>query len=91
MGTEEDPIHPAFMKKALAAATLDELRAEVQRRGLEIHSKQFSQAAQEALRELERLRRRIDELITGLQPPPAGEASPSKPPIRRFAKPGEEV
>ena len=45
----------------------NDLRAEVRRRGYELHSVQFSQAAQTALRELEGLRRRIDELVTGLQ------------------------
>ena len=51
----------------LEAMTDDELRAEARRRGFELHSVQFSQAAQSALRELEGLRRRIDELVTGLQ------------------------
>jgi hypothetical protein len=45
----------------------DELRAEARRRGFELHSHQFSQAAQSALRELEGLRRRIDELLTQLK------------------------
>jgi hypothetical protein len=45
----------------------NDLRAEARRRGYELHSVQFSQAAQTALRELEGLRRRIDELVTGLQ------------------------
>ena len=49
------------------SVTDDELRAEARRRGYELHSAQFSQAAQNALRELEGLRRRIDELLTGLQ------------------------
>jgi hypothetical protein len=45
----------------------DELRAEARRRGFELHSHQFSQAAQSALRELEGLRQRIDELLTQLK------------------------
>jgi len=51
----------------LEELTDDELRTEARRRGFELHSVQFSQAAQNALRELEGLRRRIDELVTGLQ------------------------
>ena len=51
----------------LRHATDDELRVEARRRGLELHSAQFSQAAQQALRELESLRRRIDELVTQLR------------------------
>lgn len=51
---------------ALADISDDELRAEARRRGFELHSVQFSQAAQNALRELEGLRRRIDELVLGL-------------------------
>ena len=51
----------------LSQATDDELRAEARRRGYELHSHQFSQAAQNALRELEGLRRRIDELVRGLE------------------------
>ena len=47
--------------------TVDELRAEARRRGFELHSVQFSQAAQNALRELEGLRRRIDELLAQLK------------------------
>jgi hypothetical protein len=47
--------------------TDDELRAEARRRGFELHSVQFSQAAQNALRELEGLRRRIDELLGGFK------------------------
>ena len=47
--------------------TDDELRAEARRRGYELHSVQFSQAAQNALRELEGLRRRIDELLLQLR------------------------
>ncbi len=50
--------------------TNDELRAEARRRGLELHSTQFSQAAQNALRELEGLRRRIDELLIQLKASP---------------------
>ena len=53
--------------EGLNKLTDDELRAEARRRGFELHSIQFSQAAQNALRELEGLRRRIDELVTGLQ------------------------
>jgi hypothetical protein len=52
----------------LNLVTDDQLRAEARRRGYELHSVQFSQAAQNALRELEGLRRRIDELVKGLQP-----------------------
>lgn len=52
---------------ALADITDDDLRAEARRRGFELHSVQFSQAAQNALRELEGLRRRIDELVVGLK------------------------
>jgi len=51
----------------LDRVTDNDLRAEARRRGFELHSVQFSQAAQNALRELEGLRRRIDELVTGLQ------------------------
>ena len=51
----------------LSQATDEELRAEARRRGYELHSLQFSQAAQNALRELEGLRRRIDELLKDLQ------------------------
>lgn len=47
--------------------TDDELRAEANRRGFELHSVQFSQAAQNALHELEGLRRWIDELVTRLK------------------------
>jgi hypothetical protein len=47
--------------------TDDELRVEARRRGFELHSVQFSQAAQNALRELEGLRRRIDELVMRLR------------------------
>jgi hypothetical protein len=54
-------------KVNLREITDDELRAEARRRGYELHSLQFSQAAQNALRELEGLRRRIDELVKGLQ------------------------
>jgi hypothetical protein len=46
--------------------TDEQLRAEARRRGFELHSVQFSQAAQNALRELEGLRKRIDELVTRL-------------------------
>ena len=53
-------------KVNLREITDDELRAEARRRGYELHSLQFSQAAQNALRELEGLRRRIDELAKGL-------------------------
>jgi hypothetical protein len=53
--------------EGLQSVTDDDLRAEARRRGYELHSVQFSQAAQHALRELEGLRRRIDELVTGLQ------------------------
>jgi hypothetical protein len=53
--------------EGLHSITDDALRAEVRRRGFELHSVQFSQAAQNALRELEGLRRRIDELVVGLQ------------------------
>ena len=52
---------------ALADVSDDELRAEARRRGFELHSRQFSQAAQNALRELEGLRRRIDELTIQLK------------------------
>ena len=52
----------------LHSLTDDDLRAEARRRGYELHSVQFSQAAQSALRELEGMRRRIDELVVGLQP-----------------------
>ncbi len=45
----------------------EELWAEARRRGFELHSIQFSQAAQNALRELEVLRRRIDELLSQLK------------------------
>ncbi len=45
----------------------EELRAEARRRGFALHSVQFSQAAQNALRELEGLRRRVDELIDQLR------------------------
>jgi hypothetical protein len=53
--------------EGLNLMTDDQLRAEARRRGYELHSLQFSQAAQNALRELEGLRRRIDELVAGLQ------------------------
>jgi hypothetical protein len=53
----------------LEELTDDELRAEARRRGFELHSLQFSHAAQNALRELEGLRRRIDELITRMRDP----------------------
>ena len=53
--------------EGLDRVTDNALRAEARRRGFELHSVQFSQAAQNALRELEGLRRRIDELVTGLQ------------------------
>ena len=42
----------------LEELTDEQLRAEARRRGFELHSLQFSQAAQNALRELEGLRRR---------------------------------
>ena len=45
----------------------DDLRAEARRRGFELHSIQFTQAAQNALRELEGLRRCIDELLIQLK------------------------
>ena len=64
----------------LSQATDEELRAEARRRGYELHSLQFSQAAQNALRELEGLRRRIDELVKDLQRerlPRVGNAEPS--------------
>lgn len=51
----------------LEELTDEQLRAEARRRGFELHSLQFSQAAQNALRELEGLRRRIDELLTQLK------------------------
>ena len=51
----------------LLEITDEELRAEARRRGYELHSLQFSLAAQNALRELEGMRRRIDELMKGLQ------------------------
>ena len=51
----------------LDRVTDNDLRAEARRRGFELHSVQFSQAAQNALRELEGLRGRIDQLVTGLQ------------------------
>ena len=57
-----------------------ELRAEARRRGFELHSIQFSPAAQTALRELEGLRRRIDELVTSLREPTVeGAAATSRP------------
>ena len=40
----------------------DDLRAEVRRRGYEMHSRQFSEAGQRLIRELPELRRRMDEL-----------------------------
>ena len=58
----------------------EELRAEARHRGYELHSVQFSQAGQAALRELEGLRRRIDELVKDLQKeglPRVGNAEPS--------------
>ncbi|MGH9893549.1 MAG: hypothetical protein ACREA0_16490, partial [bacterium] len=58
----------------------EELRAEARHRGYEHHSVRFSQAAQAALRELEGLRRRIDELVKDLQKeglPRVGNAEPS--------------
>jgi hypothetical protein len=55
----------------LEELTDDELRAEARRQGFELHSLQFSQAAQNALRELEGLRRRIDELLTRMRDPAA--------------------
>lgn len=55
--------------------TDDQLRAEARRRGFELDSVQFSQAAQNALRELEGLRRRIDELLAQLTGPSAAAAS----------------
>ena len=64
----------------LSQATDEELRAEARRRGYKLHSLQFSQAAQNALRELEGLRRRIDELVKDLQRegrPRAGNPEPS--------------
>jgi uncharacterized protein (DUF302 family) len=42
----------------LEELTIDQLREEVRRRGFELHSLQVSQASQNALRELEGLRRR---------------------------------
>jgi hypothetical protein len=51
----------------IADITDDELRHEARRRGYELHSVQFSQAAQNSLRELEGLRRRIDELVEALK------------------------
>jgi hypothetical protein len=41
----------------LEELTDEQLRAEARRRGFELHSGQFSQAAQSALRELEGLRK----------------------------------
>ena len=40
----------------------DELRAEVRRRGYELHSRQFSEASQRLIRELPELRRRLEAL-----------------------------
>jgi hypothetical protein len=60
----------------LEELTDEQLRAEVRRRGFELHSVQFSQAAQNALRELEGLRRRVDELITRLKVHPFHELNP---------------
>ena len=40
----------------------DQLRAEVRRRGYEMHSKQFSLASQQLIRELPELRRRLEAL-----------------------------
>lgn len=80
--------------EVLLTLTDDELRAEARRRGMELHSKQFSQAAQQALRELEELRRRIDELASGLREeskPQIEMAPPSGPGARRIAKPGESI
>lgn len=57
----------ALNAPALRLVSDDELRAEARHRGFELHSVQFSQAGQNALRELEGLRRRIDELISGFQ------------------------
>jgi len=54
----------------LAEISDEQLRAEARRRGFELHSIQFSQAAQSALRELEGLRRRIDELAIQLKGSP---------------------
>jgi hypothetical protein len=51
----------------LDRVTDNDPRVEARRRGFELHSVQFSQAAQNALRELGGLRRRIDQLVTGLQ------------------------
>ena len=40
----------------------DQLRAEVRRRGYEMHSRQFSEAGRRLIRELPELRRRLDAL-----------------------------
>jgi hypothetical protein len=64
-----DPLSPApgSISRVLESATIDQLRDEVRRRGLEIHSKAFSLAAQQAIRELEGLRKRVDELINSVR------------------------
>lgn len=46
----------------LATATDDELRAEARRRGYDLHSAAFSEAAQQLLREIPGLRARLDAL-----------------------------
>ena len=64
-----DPLTPApdSIERLLESATIDQLRDEVRRRGLEIHSKAFSLASQQAIRELEGLRKRVDELINAVR------------------------
>lgn len=50
------------MMPDLASATDDELRAEADRRGLVLHSKAFSQAAADVIRQCDKMHTAIAEL-----------------------------
>lgn len=58
---------PKTLGVLIQVASDDELRAEVRRRGMEMHSKEFSEAAQAVLREIPKIRKRLDELEKGMQ------------------------
>jgi len=71
------------MMPDLSNITDGELRAEARRRGYELHSLQFSQAAQQLIRELPGLRRRLQELeqiaaaVAAAAPSVVGRLGPS--------------
>jgi phage shock protein A len=74
-------LEAAMSDPALEELSDDELRAEVPRRGYEMHSQQFSELSQRLIRELPELRRRLEELEVARDSAPA---TPSTPKVGTF-------